>query len=177
MQGVKTGNDLWTVALEGTSEQPKVGKPQPFQATQFYEIHAGFSPDGKWLAFGSNESGVAEVYARPFPGGNSKHQISIGGGMRPVWSPNGRELFYNTADGRMMIVDYKFSGGSITFSKPRQWSQRKFSDGSNLRNFSLTPDGKRFAIVLLDERQVSQQNNEVIFLENLPAELRRRAGK
>jgi len=173
-QGATTGNDLWTASLGGTPEQPKVVRPEPFQATAFYEIFAGFSPDGKWLAYASDESGATEVYARPFPTGSGKHLISIGGGKMPIWSPNGRELFYRNDDEQIAVVDYKSSGGSLVFSKPRVWSDRRIPSGANLRNFTLAPDGKRFAVMVSNEGPDLRRNNEVVFLENFAAELRRR---
>lgn len=176
-QGASTGNDLWTASLEGTPEQPKVVRPQPFQASPFVEIFAGFSPDGKWLAYASDESGVMEVYARPFPTGSGKYQISNGGGKMPLWSPNGRELFYRNEDEQISVVDYKSSGGSLAFSKPRVWSDRRIASGPSLRNFTLAPDGKRFAVVVSNEGPDMRRNNEVVFLENFSAGLRRRAPK
>jgi Tol biopolymer transport system component len=176
-QGASTANDLWTASLEGLPDQPKVVRPQPFEASPFTEIFAGFSPDGKWLAYASDESGLMEVYARPFPAGSGKYQVSNGGGMAPIWSPNGRELFYRNEDDQISVVDYKSSGGALTFSKPRIWSERKIFAGANLRNFSLAPDGKRFAVVVSNDSPDLHRNNEVVFLENFSTELRRSVAK
>ena len=92
-----TGFDLWTLPLDVSDpEHPKPGKPELFLGTPFNEQEPAFSPDGRWIAYTSNESGRNEVYVRPFPGGapsgSGKWQISTGGGAHPIWSRNGREL-------------------------------------------------------------------------------------
>ena len=171
-----SSNDLWTASLEGFPDHPRIARPQPFQATRFNEIYAGFSLDGKWLAYASDESGLMEVYARPFPGGPGKFQVSIGGGVAPVWSPNGRELFFRSREDQITVVDYKANGNSLTLSKPRVWSERRIHSGANLKNYSVAPDGKRLAVALQDDGAV-RRSHEVVMLENLPAELRRGLAK
>jgi len=81
------------------------GKPMPFQATEFTETGARFSPDGRWIAYESDESGRVEVYVREFslgsggkPEATGKHQISNGGGGDPQWRDDGKELFYVSLD-------------------------------------------------------------------------------
>src|SRR5438105_14911572 len=86
---------VWTPLDTSDPDHPKAGKPEPFLATPSDELAAMFSPDGRWIAYRSNESGRNEVYVRPFPGGRGgKWQISTGGGLYGIWSNNGRELFY-----------------------------------------------------------------------------------
>ena len=80
--------DLMTVALDSDGAEAKPGKPEPFLKTQFVEIGGVFSPDGRWMAYASNESGSLEVYVRRFPDTGVKWIISNGGGQRPVWSRN-----------------------------------------------------------------------------------------
>ena len=92
-----TGLDIWVTSLSDH-------KAQPFIRTSFNESVARFSPDGRWLAYISNESGRNEIYAQPYPGPGGKRQISTEGGTEPVWNPNGRELFYRSGD-KMMAVD------------------------------------------------------------------------
>jgi Tol biopolymer transport system component len=86
--GSATGRDIWIVPLTGER------KPQPFLQTKFNEMQARFSPDSRWIAYQSEESGRYEVYVQPFPGPGGKWQISTNGGTTPVWAENGRELFY-----------------------------------------------------------------------------------
>jgi serine/threonine-protein kinase len=95
--GSATGRDIWIAPLTGDR------KPQAFLRTQFNEMQATFSPDDRWIAYMSEESGRYEVYVQPFPGPGGKWQISTNGGTTPVWVQNGRELFYTTA-GKLMSV-------------------------------------------------------------------------
>jgi dipeptidyl aminopeptidase/acylaminoacyl peptidase len=95
--------DIWVVPVAGT------GKPFPFVATSFNEGGARFSPNGKWLAYASDETGRPEVYVRPFAGapstGEGKVQISSGGAGHPVWRADGQELFYLSSDLHLYAVD------------------------------------------------------------------------
>ena len=84
----RTRDDIWILPLSGDR------KPFPFARTEFSEGQAKFSPDGKWLAFASRESGEIEVYVAPFPGPGGKLQISTAGGYAPRWRRDGREIFY-----------------------------------------------------------------------------------
>ena len=88
--------DIWTVSLESDGAGLRAGKPEPFLQTPFDERHPSFSPDGRWMAYDSNESGAYQVYVRAFPDKGGKWQISNSGGIYPVWSRNGRELFFRT---------------------------------------------------------------------------------
>jgi serine/threonine-protein kinase len=94
-QGVNTNNrDLMLLPLQGN------GRPQPLVQTPFNEINGEISPDGRWLAYESNESGRLEIYVRPLPDVNSgRWQVSTEGGTRPLWARSGRELFYVTPAG------------------------------------------------------------------------------
>ena len=130
-------------------DRPKGGQPEPFLRTPASETRPAFH-DGRWVAYMSNETGVMEVYVRPFarPASESggKWKISTAGGAVPIWSRNGRELFYLGPENRIMVSEFVVSGNSFVASKPRVWSgQQLFSAG--FTNFDLAPDGKRFAIL------------------------------
>ena len=84
-------------------------KPFPFLKTPFDERDGQFSPDGKWIAYQSNESGRFEIYVQPFPGPGGKFQISADGGAQPRWNKNGKEIFYVSLDSKMMAVPVKLS--------------------------------------------------------------------
>jgi Tol biopolymer transport system component len=171
--------DLWTVPMEGDSSALRAGKPEVLLQTPFDERYAVFSPDGKWLAYVSNESGAYEVYVRAFPeaaSGGGKWQISNGGGGYPMWSRTGRQLFFETLDNRVMAAAYTVQGNSFMAEKPRPWSERQLSNLTNTsRNIDVAPDGKRFAVILPVEQPGSQQTrSRVTFIENFFDELRRR---
>ena len=166
----QTGSDLWTVTLEDAeSDHPKTGKPEPFLQTAFNESAPMISPDGRWVAYQSDESRSTEIYVRKFPGTGGKWQISTGGGDSPVWSKNGHELFYRTREG-IMAASYTVNGEAFVAGKPRLWAAKKDLG----RFFDPSPDGKRFAIVQ-DEAPDQRSSNHVTFLQNFHDELRRRA--
>lgn len=79
-------------------------KPFPFLSTPFSEMQGVFSPDGKWVAYQSDESGRFEIYVRPFPGPGGQWQVSTGGGISPRWRADGRELYYVAPGDKMMVV-------------------------------------------------------------------------
>jgi len=97
------GENLWILPLSGDR------KPYPIAQTSFEERNGQFAPDGRWIAYDSNESGRFEVYAQPFPGLGGKWQISAGGGVTPRWSHDGREVFYIAPDGVLVAVPVRIS--------------------------------------------------------------------
>jgi Tol biopolymer transport system component len=110
--------------------------PIPFATTEFNELHATFSPDAKWLAYASTESGRAEVHLAPFPGPGRKWQISTNGGFWPQWRGDGREIFCQTATNRIMSVEIDYVRGPIAVGQVRELFTR--SSGSD---FDVTADG------------------------------------
>jgi Tol biopolymer transport system component len=140
--------EIWTAPMEGDRDHPQFGKPEPFLRTSFSETEPAFSPDGQWLAYSSNESGKFELYVRPFPGPGGKWQISTGGGMYPIWSRDGRRLFFLTPDWHIMVARYAGKRGSFAAGKPQAWSQKKLIYLGGNSPYDLAPDGERFAVVL-----------------------------
>jgi hypothetical protein len=142
-----TGNDLWVAPLEGDR------KPAQFLVTPFSETQGQFSPDGRWIAYRSNESGPNEIYVQPFPTGGGKFQISSGGGGQPRWRRDGKELFYIASDGTLMAVDVatapRFEAGV-----PKALFESGILD-ANRPNFvfryDVAADGQRFLINTLPE--------------------------
>lgn len=171
-----TGNDIMILAIQGDEKSGwKPGEPKPFLNSPFSELNPAFSPDGRWLAYQSNESGDFEVYARPFPGPGGKWQVSTGGGLFPEWSHNGKELFYRSVDSKIMVVTYTASGDSFRADKPQLWSPGQFTDaGSNTYNFDLHPDGKRFAVLKTPGTGQAAAINKVNIVLNWFDELKRR---
>ena len=103
--GGATGYSLWLLPMEGDH------KPISYLQTTFNEADAQFSPDGKWMAYGSNESGQAQVYVQAIPASGAKWQISPAGGVQPRWRRDGKELFYISSDQKLMAVPVKSGAG------------------------------------------------------------------
>ena len=103
----------------------KPGKPYVFLNTPAAEFAPSFSPDGRWLAYHSNESGRDEVYVRPFPPRDGKWPVSSGGGQWPTWSRTKGELLYQTLDNQIMAVPYTVEGDSFRREAPRLWTERR----------------------------------------------------
>jgi serine/threonine-protein kinase len=142
---LETGFDIWTLPLDTSDpDQPKPGQPEPFLRTAADELAPAFSPDGRWMAYESSEAGATQVYVRPFPGPGGIWQISTGSGTLPVWSPNGRELFYESRDNRIMAADYTARRESFDAGRPRPWCSRQIWNTVFSPNLDLAPDGKRF---------------------------------
>jgi Tol biopolymer transport system component len=170
------GVEIWTMTLDlSDPERPKPGKPEPFLTTAVRQVDAAFSPDGKWMAYSSNESGIDDIFVRPFPGPGGKWRVSTGGGKFPAWSHAGPELFYfSLADGRIMVADYTAQGDVFSVAKPRVWSDRQVLQPNFIRVLDLHPDGKRFAVFPRPQSEEAKGNLHVTFLLNFADELRRR---
>jgi Tol biopolymer transport system component len=173
--GQTTGFDLWTVPVRLSARGITAGKPELFLQTSAFETYPAFSPDGRWIAYGSNESGSWELYVRAFPDNGKKVQVSTGGGRIARWSSGGRTLFYRNDDQRIMVVDYAIKDSGFTIRSRRQWSQRRLADTGVLANFDLDPDGRRILALLPAVRSEEQQTeNHVTLMLNFLSELRRR---
>src|SRR5262249_39412833 len=97
----ETSNDLMVLPLQGART------PRPFHRTRFNETDARFSPDGRWIAYVSDESGQREVYVGAFDGSGEKRRVSTSGGLAPRWRRDGKEIFYLTAAGTMMAASVR----------------------------------------------------------------------
>jgi serine/threonine protein kinase len=168
--------DLWTLSLESDSAGLRAGKPEVFLQTQFSERHPSFSPDGRWLAYDSDESGAFQIYVRAFPDKGGKWQVSSTGGVFPEWSRDGRELFFRSLENQIMVAAYSVKGDSFVVDKPRLWSEKRLANVGTSPTYDVAPDGKRIAALMTAEGQEEQKAlNHVIFLQNFFDELRRRA--
>jgi Tol biopolymer transport system component/predicted Ser/Thr protein kinase len=172
-----SGYDLWTLAFDvSDADHPKPRKPEPFLRTAANERYPAVSPDGLWIAYQSDESGKYEVYVRPFPGPGGKWQISNAGGQLPLWSRNGRELFFESLEDRIMVTDYESKNESFVADKPRMWSDQQIRDLGTVPNYALAPDGKRFAVCPNLSAETEEKGDvHMAFLMNFYDELRRRA--
>jgi WD40-like Beta Propeller Repeat len=176
-----TGWDIWVLRMgasstgSGQAPSPDSGqgrKTQPFLRTPFNESVPRFSPDGRWLAYISNESGRFEIYLQPYPGPGGKWQISTEGGTEPSWNPNGRELFYRSGD-KMMAVEIAtqpvFAAG-----KPRMLFEGPYAPAPITNpNYDVSPDGQRFLMLKpVDQDQAAPTQINVVL--NWFEELKRR---
>jgi serine/threonine-protein kinase len=167
--------DIWTVPMESDSSELRAGKPESFLLTPADERQAVFSPDGRRLAYSSSELGTFQVYVRAFPDKGGKWQVSNAGGLYPVWSGNGHELFFRTEENRIMVATYTAKADSFVPDKPRVWSDKLLAN-VGAANYDLAPDGKRVVALMPAETPEAQQTqNHVIFLENFADELQRKA--
>jgi serine/threonine-protein kinase len=176
-QRTKTNFEIWTLPLDVTDpDHPKPGKPEPLARTTANEVEPAFSPDGRWMAYASDESGAYEVYVRPFQdaAGGGKWQVSSGGGKIPVWSHDGKNLFFESPDNRIMVAGYTVNGASFAASKPRLWSDKQLTAPTTDRNFDLAPDGARIEAVVPTAADENKPSLHVTFLLNFFDELRRR---
>jgi len=143
----------WTGGLGSYSPNANnLSAPRPFVKTKFTEFNALFSPDGKWIAYQSNESGRFEIYARSFPDGDRVVQLTADGGLTPAWSANGRELFYRGTDNKIKVVAVDLT------SSRKEAKPRVLFDGSGYENtFSVAADGKRLLMMpLIPRSKVSE---------------------
>lgn len=164
---------IWTVPLEDQGGQLKAGKPERFLTSNFQNLSPSFSPDGRWLAYHSNESGRDEVYVREFPPPTSSQagrwQVSNNGGVDPQWSRTGHELVYRSGD-QLMTANYSVTGDTFVAEKPRVWIAELGGTA-----WDLAPDGKRVAVVIPEAAaQAPQREHVIVMLQNFADELRRR---
>jgi len=131
-----TSTDLWTMELDDKHEL------QPFRRTPAMERQGSLSPDGKWMAYASNESGQSEIYVEPVPGPGGRWQISSSGGEQPRWARDGNEIFYR--NGNKMFSASVQTQGSFRASKPSELFDASFDRGGAVDGYDVTPDGKTF---------------------------------
>jgi len=164
----KSGNDI--LLLDVGSR-----RITPFLNSQANESWPAFSPDGRWIAYASNESGqkVNEVYIRPFPGPGGRWLVSHEGGTEPLWARDGKKVFYRSADGEQVwVVDIRTEGGVFP-GKPRLlFKAPLLSYAGMVRTWDLSLDGQRFLMDKMEERK-SQPVTEMILVQNWFEELKR----
>ena len=171
MDNPETGSDIYVLTLGGDRE------PWPLVRTKFSEGSPKFSPDGKWMAFSSNESGRPEVYAMAYPGPGPKIQISTDGGTDPIWRHDGEELYYRNGD-LMMAVAVSYER-TLTVSKPQVLWQGQYlagvgsscgMAGPTSANYDVTRDGQRF--LMIEDKSPDLECKLVHVVSNWSRELR-----
>jgi Tol biopolymer transport system component len=134
-----TGPDIWLLDLEAG------GEPTPLIQTPADEEYPEFSPDGRWLAYMSDETGQDEIFVQSFPEAGQRIQISTNGGFQPLWSKNGKELFYSKDD-QVLAVDIETDGG-FAAGRPRILFDGNYIIHFPLRGYDISIDGERFLMV------------------------------
>jgi eukaryotic-like serine/threonine-protein kinase len=162
----RSGSEIWVLPLDGakTASAAAEAKPQPFLDTRFTHGNLQFSPDGKWVAYESDESGRNEIYVVPYPGPGGKSQASNDGGTQPRWNRNGRELFFRSG-AKMMAVDVE-TGARFRAGTPRMLFEKVSSD------YDVAPDGRRF--LMLKPAATMPESTELHVILNWFDDLRRR---
>jgi hypothetical protein len=170
----ETGDDVRAVALDDRAVRPVAD-------TRFREGSAKFSPDGRWIAYSSDESGRPQIYVQAFPGPGPKIQVSNDGGTDPVWRRSGGELFYRGGN-RMMAVAVT-TAPTFRASAPRVLWEGIYSQGLGSScgmpgvassNYDVTADGQRFLMVRDDENVSS---TKIVVVVNWIADLKRAAAR
>ena len=167
--------DLMILPIEGDEQSGlKPARPIVFLSTPAIEREPMFSPDGRWLAYSSNESGKYEVYVRPFPGPGTKWVVSEGGGSYPTWSRAKQELYYGTTTGQIMSAPYVAEGVTFRVEKARPWAEARYALRGPNRMFDLHPDGQRFAAAPAQSLDAAKRDH-LSFIFNFFDELQRLA--
>jgi serine/threonine protein kinase len=154
------GNSLWVLPLDVPSTAER--KAEPFLDTRFTRGNLQFSPDGRWVAYESNETGRDEIYVVPYPGPGGKSQVSTDGGAQPRWNRNGRELFFRNG-AKMVAVDVE-TGAAFRAGTPLTLFETVSSD------YDVTPDGRRFLML----KPAIAETSELHVILNWFDDLRRR---
>ena len=165
-----TSDDVMQAELSGSH------KIVPLVQSQFAERNGIVSPDGRWLAYEANDSGQLEIYVRPYPNVRSGHwQVSTGGGTRPLWSPNGQELFYVSPTGAIMRVGVE-RGASWAATTPATVIKEGYATvpaGINPgRTYDVSSDGKRF-LLLKGADEPNSPQSQIVVVQHFDEELRR----
>jgi serine/threonine-protein kinase len=170
----QTSTDIMVLPMEGSEASGwKPGEPEGIVTTPATETYPMFSPDGRWLAYASDESGGNEVWVRPFPRQGTKWQISRGGaGTGTLWSRTRHELFYMTPDQQIMVVSYAVDHDVFLADQPHLLSDARFMRRPRQMSIALHPDGERFAVAAAARSEAADQDR-LVFVFNFFDELRR----
>jgi serine/threonine-protein kinase len=172
--------DLKALPIEGSEADGwTFGTPFPISSGPARETTAAFSPDGRWVAFLSNETGRPEVYVRPFPALNARWQLSNNSGWAPVFSRARPEIIYNDSDGSLMVAAFDGRGDAFRADKPRPWAEGRVAFRGPARMFDLHPDGNRVVLAAAPSRTApeSSQLDKIVLVLNFFEDLRRIASK
>ena len=158
--GAQTGQDLWLLSVQDR-------KASPFVQTEYNESDGRFSPDGRWIAYDSNESGQTEVYIKPTMGEGSRWQVSTSGGAFPLWRRDGKELYYLSPENKVMVAETILKPSTIDVS-----NVHPLFDVAGIAqpgSYDVSHDGKRFLLNMLSE---TQNQTPMTIVVNWDAELK-----
>jgi serine/threonine-protein kinase len=167
--------DLMVLPIEVSGSGWKAGTPTRVLSHVSQGPRAVFSPDGRWLAYMSDESGRSEVFVRPFAGPGVPRQVSTVGGQIPTWSRRRNELFYLAPDSHLMVVSYIVDGNTFRADPPQKWSEHPIVERPSTRPFDLHPDGDR--VVVSGDLANTPNVHKVVLVPNFFNEVRRRSSE
>ncbi len=138
------GEDIWALPIGEEGEEPFAVLSSPFR-----EIHADLSPDGRWLAYASDEAGEAEVFVMSWPDLRGKWKISTAGGSMPRWRQDGREMYFMAPDRAIMSVEVRTDPDNFVIGEPRQIVQTRVDRPFSIRThqYVVTGDGEKFLVI------------------------------
>jgi Tol biopolymer transport system component len=149
-------------------------KPMPYLNGQFNTIQGRFSPDGRFVAYTSNESGRNEVYVQPFPeASGGKWMVSKGGGSQPRWRRDGKELFYVSADSRLTAVEVSLNPAFQHGSPKALFHAPLRAATGNVTCYDVTADGKKFLVSKAQDEVTPAQASPITVVLNWTAGLRK----
>ena len=163
---MKTRWDLWVLPMTGER------KPMPYARGEFSETQGRLSPDGRWMAYTSSESGSTEIFVQPFPVSSARWQISTNGGVQARWRRDGKELFYLSTDRKLMAVEVK-SGTEFEAGVPRPLFDTRIGAASPMSlfyHYDVTHDGQRFLVASAPE---TAETIPIAVVMNWAAELKK----
>jgi serine/threonine-protein kinase len=166
--------DLWTVPVTVDGDALTAGTPEPFVVSDAFEIYPAFSPDGRWIAHVSMEEDAYQIYVRQYPDSGRKWRVSDQGGTVAAWSPDGRRLFYQSLDHRVMAVDFRVVDGEFQPEPPQLWIDAQLADTGMGPGFEVAPDGRLVALMAPPGSVPPQGASNVTLVLNFFAEVKRR---
>ena len=151
--------------------ESRSGRVTSFLNSKYNERYPAISPDGRWIAYTSDETKREEVYVRPFPGPGGRWQVSGDSGIQPLWSKNGKQLFYRKQD-QVWAVDVQTDSGFSISNRRMLFARPDYELGGPIRSYDLSLDGQRFLVVKKEQRKPTPVT-EMILVQNWFEELKR----
>jgi Tol biopolymer transport system component len=142
----KTGSDIWALPMTGSDRTPIVVANTPSS-----EPTGQFSPDGRWVAYDTNESGQFQIVVQPFPNPSGKSQVSTAGGTTPRWRADGQEVYFIAPDGKLMAAVIHASASSFEAETPVPLFQTRINNIGSKQQYAVAPDGRFLINQIMDD--------------------------